>query len=325
MSRGILYVLIIVIVLAAVFGAGEISLRSSTCMACHEQQAAYAHWMGQKLVAEKRGFGHELLACADCHIKGAPEGTVTSRFRGLGHVLTYLTPQIDPRQPQVTGLFHETRVPSENCQYCHLGAVQRKAMLVKDMPKGLKEIGLAMDHRKHVFARDDTCAKCHERYKDNNPLQADKMVTYTEVNHMACDSCHTAASHAYRRDRILPMSPVQFTEAKDEAWKWLSRNPRWMIGIPTEQSCKRCHNGKIHYKTKIFLADCKTGRDFETCVKCHPLMTKDYFEKHIRERKTTAMKSGKEARSGVADASESRKSASTSVTAAAGSSAIVFE
>jgi uncharacterized CHY-type Zn-finger protein len=325
MSRGILYILAIVVVLAVAFGAGEISLRSATCMACHEQQATYAHWMGKKLVADKRGFSHELLACANCHIKGSPEGTVTSRFRGLGHVLTYLTPQIDPRRPQVSGLFHETRVPSENCQYCHLGAVQRKAMLVKDMPKGLKEIGLAMDHRKHVLTRDDTCAKCHERNKDSNPLQADKMVTYTEVNHMACDSCHTAASHAYRRDRILPMSPAQFTEAKEDSWKWLSRNPRWMIGIPTEQSCKRCHNGKIHYKTRIFLADCKTGQDYATCVKCHPLMTKDYFEKYKRERQTTAMNSGEKAICETAVTSQAGKAPSNSITAAAGISAVAFE
>ncbi len=325
MSRGILYISIIVIVLAAVFGAGEISLRSSSCMSCHEQQAAYAHWMGQRLVAEKRGFAHELLACADCHIKGAPEGAMTSRFRGLGHVLTYLAPQIDPRQPQVSGLFNQTRIPSENCEYCHLGAIQRKAMLVKDMPKGLKEIGLAMDHRKHVFARNDTCAKCHERYKDSNPLLADKMVTYTEVNHMACDSCHTTASHAYRRGRIMPMSPVQFTEAKDDAWRWLSKNPRWMIGIPTEQSCKQCHNGKIHYKTKIFLADCKTGQDYETCVKCHPLMSKEYFEKYKRERQTTAKDSVAEVNRSLVETSDMQKSHSTSVTAASGSSAGVFE
>ena len=283
MRRSFVYLIVLAGVVAVLAGTAELSLRSATCMVCHRQEASFSRWMAERLVAEKKGFSHELIACADCHISGSPEGTVMSKLRGLLHVVTYFVPQLDPRRGEVSGLFDRTRVPTENCQYCHLAAQVRKAVYLKDLPEGLKEIGLVMDHRKHVLAREDTCAKCHEQYK-NEASRADKGVNYSEVNHMACDSCHTRASHAYRSGRLLPMTRAQYSNARGEAWDRLSTNPRWMVAMPSEQTCRRCHNGNIHYKTKIFLADCREGKNREDCLKCHPLMTKEYFERYLRER-----------------------------------------
>lgn len=288
MRRGFLYILGLALLVMFVAVAGEVSVQSVTCMACHQQEASFARWMGTMLKAEKRGFAHELIACADCHMEGSPGNTVMSRLRGLLHVVTYLVPQIDPRRPEVSQIFNRTRIPTENCNYCHLGAAKRKAVYLRDLPEELKSIGLAMDHRKHVLSREDTCAKCHERYKQTAPDQADKNVNYAEVNHLACDSCHAQASHSYRARKLLPMSDKQYVEARSEAWKRLSRNPRWMVAIPTEQTCRRCHNGKIHYKTRIFLADCQDGRNFDNCLKCHPTMTKEYFEQHRKKREKSA-------------------------------------
>ncbi|HMK36044.1 MAG TPA: hypothetical protein VK463_13310 [Desulfomonilaceae bacterium] len=287
MGRGLWYLIAVVAVVVVVGAAAEVSVRSATCMACHQQEASFARWMGDKLKVEKKGFSHELIACADCHMDGAPQGTAASKLRSLLHAISYLVPQIDPRRPEVSGMFARTRIPSENCQYCHLAAIQRKTVFLKDLPDELRKIGLSMDHRKHVLARDDTCARCHERYKEG-ASQADKTVTYTEVNHLACDSCHTLASHSYRNNLMLPISDVQYRSAREDAWKRLSTNPRWMVAIPTEYSCRRCHNGKIHFKTKIFLADCREGSVYQDCVKCHPLMTKQYFDQYRKGRRQTA-------------------------------------
>lgn len=286
MPRAVWYIIGIVVVVVLVGAAGEVSVRSTTCMACHRQEANFADWMGGRLKADKRGFAHELLGCADCHILGAPGRTVMSRFRGMLHIATYLVPQIDPRQQRISHLFTKTQVPRENCQYCHLGSQYRKAVYLKDLPAGLKKIGLQMDHHKHVLAREDTCARCHERYKDGSSV-ADKNVNYAEVNHLACDSCHTVASHSYRSGLIMPILDKQYKSAREEAWDKLGTNPRWMIAMPTEKSCGRCHNGKIHFKEVIFLADCRVGKNYENCLKCHPLMTKEYFEKYLRERERT--------------------------------------
>jgi len=284
MRRGFYYVIGTLAVLVVLAGAAKVSVRSATCMACHVQEASFADWMKDRLKADKRGFSHSMIACADCHIQGSPEGTMMSGLRGLLHAVTYLVPQIDPRRPEVSGLFETTRIPTENCNYCHLAAMERKAMYQRDLPTGLKPIGLAMDHRKHLIAREDTCAKCHERYKPKDELHADKEVNYAEVNHLACDSCHSWADHSYKADKLLPMTREEFVSAREQAWKKLSENPRWMVALPTEQTCRRCHNGMIHYKTKIFLADCRNGKVFDECVKCHPTMTKQYFENYRKER-----------------------------------------
>lgn len=281
MRRGYLYIAGVFVALAFAAAAGEISVRTATCMACHQQEASFAHWMGGRLKAEKKGFGHELIACADCHIEGAPANTVTSRLRGLLHAGTYLVPQIDPRRADITEVYPTSRVPTENCNYCHAAAVMRKAVYLKDLPPELKKIGLAMDHRKHVLAREGTCAKCHERYKEKDGfLEVDKSVNYTETNHMACDSCHSQASHSYRAGQLLPLSQTRYRAARRDAWKRLSTNPRWMVAVPTEQTCRRCHNGQIHYKTRIFPANCKEGKIFADCQKCHPFMTQEYFREY---------------------------------------------
>ncbi|MFH1112434.1 MAG: hypothetical protein V1792_00805 [Pseudomonadota bacterium] len=284
MRRGFAYIIAVGVVLLLVGGAAEVSVRSATCMACHGREASFARWMAEKLKAEKKGFAHALIACADCHIQGGPADTPMSKLRGLLHAVTYMVPQIDPRRPEVTGIFNRTRIPTENCNYCHLAAVQRQTVYVKDLPGELKRIGLRMDHRKHAVARDDTCAKCHERFKKTGFPEADKEVNYAEVNHLACDSCHSQASHSYRADRILPMAEKEYVAAREAAWKKLAKNPRWMVAMPAEGTCRKCHNGKIHFKTRIFLANCREGTNFEDCAKCHQLMTKEYFRLYRKER-----------------------------------------
>ena len=284
MGRGLPYIIVIAVVVLIVAATAEVSVRSATCMACHTQEAQFATWMADKLKTEKRGFSHELLGCADCHIEGAPGRTAMSKLRGLLHAVTYLEPQIDPRKAEISGLFHRSRIPRENCAYCHLGAEKRIEVRVKDLPPGLQKIGLKMDHRKHVLAREDTCARCHERYKDKGTSEADKGVNYAEVNHLACDSCHTLASHAYRKDLMLPITNQEYVTARDAAWNRLATNPRWPVAIPSEYSCRRCHNGKVHYKTPIFNADCREGKNYDNCLKCHPLMTREYFEQYLKDR-----------------------------------------
>jgi len=278
------YLLFGLLTVAVVLASGEASIRSFSCKACHQPQADFAHWMTIQLGDKNKGFSHELIACADCHIEGSPQNTFLSRARSLLHVITYFVPQIDPRSGQTSGMFFRTRVPSSNCQYCHFAAIYRKAVYMKDLPKGLKEIGLVMDHRKHIVARDDTCAKCHERYNGKDKNRAEKEVNYAEVNHLACDSCHVYASHDYQSGHLIPMSDTQLVDARREAWNSLSKNPRWMVAFPLEKSCRRCHNGEIHYKTKIFRADCREGNNYDNCLKCHPIMTKEYFDNYLKER-----------------------------------------
>lgn len=91
------------------------------------------------------------------------------------------------------------------------------------------------------------------------------------------------------------MTEKEYQQALLATWNKLAENPRWMVAFPTERTCRKCHNGKIHYKTRIFLADCQNGTNLEDCLKCHPTMTKEYFERHRKKReqdRTTAMETG---------------------------------
>jgi nitrate/TMAO reductase-like tetraheme cytochrome c subunit len=278
----LVYVISFIAVCILVAGAADLSTRSATCSACHTREGAFAQWMSARLVTEKKGFGHELIGCASCHIEGGAANGWASRFRGLLHIVEYITPQLDPRSA-AAGEGESARrevAPSRNCEYCHLGAIVRKAVLMKDLPEGLREIGLVMDHRKHVVAREDTCAKCHERYKNPETREADKTVNYAEVNHLGCVSCHRSASHSYRKRHQPSLTGADERKRSEEAaWKALEKNPRWMVALPSEETCRRCHDGRIHYKTKVFLAQCRTGNDYDACVKCHPLMTRAYFDR----------------------------------------------
>jgi hypothetical protein len=288
MARGAVVVVTGLIVVLGIYGTAVMSGRSSTCMVCHKQEADFAGWMSEKLRKNNKGFSHELIACSDCHIEGGPSNSVSSKFRSLLHLVGNFAPQLDPRSPVVTTIFTRTRIPSDNCQYCHQAAIYRKAVQVRDLPNSLKPIGLVMDHTKHVKAGTDTCAKCHERYKAPNE-QPDKSVNYSEVNHMSCDSCHSRASHSYRSDLFLPIPDNIYVQARSEAWDKLGANPRWMVAIPSEKTCRRCHDGKIHSKQVVFLADCREGENYENCIKCHNLMTKEYFDQYLVERKKKSM------------------------------------
>ena len=82
---------------------------------------------------------------------------------------------------------------------------------------------------------------------------------------------------------MLPLAREEYIQAREESWQRLQANPRWMVAIPSEQSCRRCHNGKIHFKARIFLANCKRAKNFDDCLKCHPLMTKEFFDLYRKD------------------------------------------
>jgi hypothetical protein len=293
MNRLALYIPIFLLVLIIVAGAADYSTRTSSCMWCHKEQARFAQWMGKRLVKEKRGFSHELISCAKCHIDGAAEGTLISRLRGLLHTVAYLPGQLDPRRPAIASTLERVRIPSSNCRHCHLASIKRKEVYKRDLTPDIKAIGLRMDHKKHVIASEDTCAKCHERYKKDG--EVDKGVNYAEVNHLACDACHISASHSYKAGKRFPMTSEEMEEAMENAWQKMSKNPRWMVLFPSKESCKRCHNGKIHFKTRIFLSSCPTGNDYDNCVKCHPALTPEKFRDLKRApKKLTRLEHGLE-------------------------------
>lgn len=283
--RGIRFLIpvagIVIVVLVVLMGA-DYSVRSQSCELCHHKEAGYASW----LITEKakEGFSHDQIACADCHLEGASQGLSSAKIKGAAHVIGNIIPFIDPREPRMVNPVVEG-IPSKNCIYCHVSFDKIDEMNEDDLPENLKEIGLAMGHKKHYETALNECAVCHERFKSKDgELVEDKGVNYREYSHMTCDSCHKYVAHAYKKFENL-LSNITYDEAVQNAWADLNKNRRWKVDIPSEESCRRCHSGKFHFQKRIFLADRIKDDNYKNCLKCHPSMTPKFFNEYKGEQK----------------------------------------
>ena len=89
------------------------------------------------------------------------------------------------------------------------------------------------------------CGQCHLFIKQEvNGSLVDKTVNFMARNPITCAGCH---------EDVKPIS-----------------HPGKPLSMPKEETCQKCHHGKIHGKFKIFKADCDDLSDTENCVKCHP-------------------------------------------------------
>ena len=165
------------------------------------------------------------------------------------------------------------------CLRCHYNQLEYNQTRPLELTGNLRKIGLKFDHAKHYAFRDfdrkkdarlkelsakrgrtedekkemeflekvrySNCAICHERVKDapGGGTFIDKTVNYFTTNPMTCSSCH---KDALRND-----------------------HPGHKLAVPSEESCRWCHNGKLHARMVFFPAD-KTSPDRTACVKCHP-------------------------------------------------------
>lgn len=267
---------VVIVVLVALLGTNY-SIRSQSCEFCHQKEAKYTKWLiGEKA---KEGFSHDQIACADCHFEGASQGTLSAKIKSAAHSVNSLIPFIDPREPRMVNPIVE-KIPSKNCIYCHVSFDKIDEMNKDDLPLNLKEIGLAMGHKKHYQTALNECATCHERFKlKDGELVVDKGVNYKEYSHMTCDSCHKYVAHTYKKFENLS-SNITYDEGMKKAWAELNKNRRWKVDIPSEESCRRCHSGKFHFQKSIFLANKVKDDNYENCLKCHPSMTQEYFKSY---------------------------------------------
>ncbi len=280
MGKSVRLIILVIGVLIAILVAAtgmDYSIHSNSCELCHRKEAGYSRWLiTQK---GKHGFSHDQVACADCHFEGASERLLSAKIKGVGHVIRNIVPLIDPREEPVKPVVE--KIPAENCRHCHRSFDKIDEMDRGDLPVSLKEIGLAMGHRKHYETANNECATCHVRSKmKEGKLQADKGVNYREYSHMTCDSCHRYVAHAYKKFEGITSSNITYDKAFRKAWVDLNKNTRWKVDIPSEESCRRCHQGKFHFQKMIFLADRIRDNNYTNCLRCHPSMTPEFFNSY---------------------------------------------
>jgi len=167
------------------------------------------------------------------------------------------------------------------CLRCHYKILEDNDMKLLELSGKLKLIGLRFEHDRHYAIRSydqkeqerlealssssggdltdeeaeekefllkvrySNCAICHEPNKSTADGErfVDKTVNYFTSNPMTCHSCHKDA---------IPRA-----------------HPGKKLSLPTEESCRWCHNGRLHGMISFFNAD-KNDRDRTACVKCHP-------------------------------------------------------
>ena len=269
-------ILLVVLPLAFILFVGGIiayNQSSKFCYSCHINEGPYSYI--DKNSAVHKDIDKHLFSCIKCH-KDKTVQTIYQRFikRNASYTETAanlkLKSYFDPRNTYQT----------EQCLTCHpdrLDVVEAKVYLLKS--DKLKKIGLRFNkklhHRFETYNEKDqaryqelvsiknlsseeqqelallekikmgNCGQCHLRIKQEvNGSLVDKNVNFVARNPITCAGCHE------------DVNPI--------------RHPGKPLSMPTEETCQKCHHGKIHGKFKIFKAECEDLSDTENCVKCHP-------------------------------------------------------
>ncbi|MDP8256485.1 MAG: NapC/NirT family cytochrome c [Candidatus Alcyoniella australis] len=250
------------------------------CLKCHHQRGPYqpidlestAH---EPYVKNLRSEAH--VNCLECHtdkeLINFFELVAVRAGRGFDELTNPPRMQAPREGPQYA---------DELCLRCHYKILETdeiKGQRLLELSDRLRVIGLRFSHQRHFQVRAWTpelerrleqinlgqiqveheeleflqrarlghCAQCHDRFYAD-PSNADKNVNLYTSNPMSCAACH------------LDADP--------------QNHPGKVLGLPSERSCRRCHNGVLHGRMRMFLAD-MDSEDKQPCVKCHPA----YMEK----------------------------------------------
>ncbi|MDD5674084.1 MAG: cytochrome c3 family protein [Chitinivibrionales bacterium] len=187
------------------------------CTHCHRDSV-------YNRVYENSSHGKKSVDCFSCH-------TDPNILANLGKKLTGM----------VTLSFKKThlatRTTDENCLRCH-AAIGRFNVVAKEaLPDKLKDIGLVIDHKRHLELR-DSCRACHGH--GNFPHDP----VFKKINArdpMGCAACHADIAHA---------TPGKYP-----------------INYPSEEQCGFCHGKDRKCPSLKKISDVK---DKGRCTECHP-------------------------------------------------------
>lgn len=272
-------VLLIVLGIALLGGCDIIpSERSNFCLTCHRTEGVYKNL--DQNASYHLYYREKKKTCIACHSDKALSRFVKTNAQEVERFFANFT-KIQLNNLEV---FDETD-HDETCLSCHSDILEKKEADISHLPAQLKKIGLKYDHSVHVVYKDfspeekmnlkklkekqDTgtlseeeekelellhkvksanCAECHNQTKvgERGEKYEDKNINYTARNPMLCTACHYEIS-------------------------LLEHPGKRKSQLPTEESCRRCHDGKLHGgNLRVFLADCEQGTDKKDCLKCHP-------------------------------------------------------
>jgi hypothetical protein len=219
MGKGLTLIAATLLVLA-LGGAAAIPLTNhpTFCASCHIIKPSYDSWVRSS---------HKDVTCVDCHVRPGISGFVHDKvFAGLEDVaITFLGTPTEPHNL-------ESRVYSSMCISCHRAILRVTEVAARDLPAPVKEVGLIMNHRKHMEAfekrgKGEGCTTCHGRVVHGVPIKGYPIVI--PRGHVTLDD--QPHEPGFPKDSVL--------------WK------------ANRADCLRCHDGEQTYDGKVLSDRCE--------------------------------------------------------------------
>ncbi len=220
MGKSLTLILATLLVLA-LGGAAAIPLTNQPtfCASCHTIQPAYESWTRSS---------HKEVTCVDCHVRPGVSGFLHDKvYAGLEDVaITFFGTPTESHDLQ-------SHVYSSVCLGCHRAILRVNELPARDLPAPVKEVGLIMDHRKHMKAFD-------QRGKGEG-----------------CTTCHSRVVHGTSIKNypiVIPRGHVKLDDQPHEP----DLPPDSKLWKTTMTDCVVCHDGKQTHEGDVLSNKCET-------------------------------------------------------------------
>ena len=274
--RRYILILLIVVPLGGVLFLGTLiayNQSSKFCYSCHINEGPYSYI--DKTRDVHKDVDKHIFSCIRCH-KDKTVQTIYHRFNSRNKNFTEnaanlkLKSIIDPKNTYQT----------EQCLSCHpdkLYLDEMEAHLLES--DNLKKIGLRFNkklhHRFETFNHEDQSLYIELGSKqDLSDFEKQEFELLEKIKSGNCGQCHlyikqeVNGSLEDKNVNFVARNPITCAGCHEDVE--LIKHPGKPLSMPTEETCQKCHHGKIHGKFKIFRAECEDLSNTENCVKCHP-------------------------------------------------------
>ncbi|MDO8355421.1 MAG: cytochrome c3 family protein [Nitrospirota bacterium] len=214
---------IVLVLVAGAIALGTVAIpvtnHPTFCASCHTIAPSYESWAKSS---------HREVTCVACHVRPGLEGWLRDKaWAGTKDVAIYLFGSpTDPHNLQA-------KVESAVCLSCHRNILRVSEVAPRDLPPPVNEVGLIMNHRKHIDAfatrgQGEGCTTCHSSIVHEKPIKGYPIVM--PRGHLSADAKPWFPDHpegSYLRTRAL-------------------------------SDCFRCHDGKTEHEGKVVSRKCET-------------------------------------------------------------------
>ncbi len=254
MKKSILiFIVIVIVLLAALFSAEKHTSRPSFCGSCHIMQPYFKSWENSK-------HGNADIDCVDCHYAPGEHRTIKAKFKGLGQLFSYLAVgDTEVRKPAIvsdlsctTAKCHPTTGKGKEGEYW-----TKKISFVDYVRGDGSKAAVSLTHEAHydktkwVPGQELHCSTCHMHESGKKHIEVSPYTCYlchfnkTELNEnrAKCSLCHS-----------IPEEPFKKSDNPDE------KSVTHKVLEEREVPCSSCH-------IQLFKGDGMIND--ERCLFCH--------------------------------------------------------